>query len=694
MMRSLFSGVSGLRNHQTKMDVIGNNIANINTVGFKRGRVNFQEMLVQTIRGASAPQGGRGGVNAQQVGLGVQVASIDYVQTQGNLQSTGKTTDLALQGDGFFILSDGADQLYTRTGIFDLDQDGNLIFASNGMKVMGWTTVDAYGKIVTNTSLTNITIPIGQSMKPQATEAVTYANNLDASAKLGTVHQTQVEVYDSVGNAHTIVTNFEKLSVDADGNTTWGYTVSLGNNDAIIQTFIGQFDTYDSLLPGGPGDPIPTPTTKLETQYQVLNLAQRAAFLANPNVTIDGKPITKDLKFSDLVQDTGNPAFSIRDQVSYLTGGAANFDSLDVAQKLFILEAAYAAVEANKQVAAGNPKFSGDYSLNVTAPYTGAGTVFGNNYYIDNLGVPYPLTVTDPAANTDPSVAETITIKIYSDSDPTGFTITLTETGPNTGIFQSDFNFTNGASNAATRSIKVKDGDTITIEYGGSTVDTARWYTTTYSPEYVDDLLKVQTSLGIDKLNPRYGYIIFDQSGQLKADETRLANLIIDPKNINLTRAYSFSPSGAKTVNIIPDFKSLTQYTSPFTASAVNQNGNPAGTLQSFTIDKNGTVTGIFSNGFTKDLAVIAIANFNNPGGLMKMGENLFKRSNNSGLAQIGPAGTGGRGSITPGALEMSNVDLSQEFTDMIVTQRGFQANSRIITTSDEMLQELVNLKR
>lgn len=689
MMRSLFSGVSGLRNHQTKMDVIGNNIANINTVGFKRGRVNFQEMLVQTIRGASAPQGGRGGVNAQQVGLGVQVASIDYVQTQGNLQSTGKTTDLALQGDGFFILSDGADQLYTRTGIFDLDQDGNLIFASNGMKVMGWTTVDAYGKIITNTSLTNITIPIGQSMKPLATEAVTYANNLDASAKLGTVHQTQVEVYDSVGNAHTIVTNFEKVAVDADGNTTWEYSVSLGNNDPIIQNFISQFDTYDSLLPGGPGDRIPTPTTKLETQYQVLNLAQRAAFLANPNVIKDGKMITKDLKITDLADDP-NPALSIKAQVESLFSVPATFDSLDAAQKLFILEAAYAAVEANKQVAAGNTSQFPlpDYSLSATSPYVDARTPLASDVFLDDLGA-----LTKPITVNDVPGLGTIDVIVRSTTDSTGITVTLSETPAGSGVYTANFGFTAGASGAGL--IKVGDGDTITVEYpAGTEIDSARWYQSTYSPNYVEDLLAKQAELKIDKLNPRFGYIIFDQSGQLKADETRQANLITDPKNINLTRAYSFSPSGAKTVSIIPDFKSLTQYTSPFTASAVNQNGNPAGTLQSFTIDKNGTVTGIFSNGFTKDLAVIAIANFNNPAGLMKMGENLFKRSNNSGLAQVGPAGTGGRGSITPGALEMSNVDLSQEFTDMIVTQRGFQANSRIITTSDEMLQELVNLKR
>jgi len=428
MMRSMFAGVSGLRNHQTRMDVIGNNIANVNTVGFKKSRVTFQDMLNQTIRGASSPQGGRGGTNPQQVGLGMTLASIDTIQTQGNLQSTGKMTDLAVQGDGFFILSDGNDQVYTRAGAFDLDRNGNLINA-NGFKVQGWLPDPATGAIDTNTSLTGLSVVMGSSMEPKATTDVTFANNLDASAAPrvlapptpGFTHPISVTTYDSLGVAHTVSLEIEKTEVA----NTW------------------------------------------------------------------------EVKLVGVTGSTGAPT---------LTPAAP-----------------------------------------VLIEFTAAGAY-----------------------------------------RPPG---------------------------------------------GGSTTSA----------------------------NPQV----------------------------------SFTPSsGASPMTINLDFSRFTQYASDTTARATDQNGNEPGVLRAYTIDTTGTITGVYSNGLNKVLGQLALANFSNPGGLVKEGENLFRKSNNSGEPDIGAAGRGGRGTIAPGSLEMSNVDLSQEFTDMIVTQRGFQANSRIITASDEMLQELVNLKR
>ena len=160
MLRSMFSAISGLRGHQIMMDVIGNNIANVNTVGFKSGRVNFQDILSQTLHGATAPQGGIGSINPAQIGLGMTVAGIDVLQTQGNLQSTGKTTDMAIQGDGFFIESDGAGTYYTRDGAFDIALDGSLANPASGMKVQGWQA-DAAGNIDITQPIYNIVIPIG-----------------------------------------------------------------------------------------------------------------------------------------------------------------------------------------------------------------------------------------------------------------------------------------------------------------------------------------------------------------------------------------------------------------------------------------------------------------------------------------------------------------------------------------------------
>ncbi|MDT3699250.1 MAG: flagellar hook protein FlgE [Thermincola sp.] len=433
MMRSMFAGVSGLRNHQTRMDVIGNNIANVNTVGYKRSKVIFQDMLSQNIRGASSPQGGRGGTNPQQVGLGVTVGSIDIVHTQGSSETTGKTTDMMVDGDGLFIVANGSNKYYTRGGNFDFDAAGSLI-NGNGLQVQGWNADATTGAIDTTQLISGIVVSKGVSIS-QPTSAVEFSGNLNANTvvynagppTVGEVGLT-ANVFDSLGNSHTAY-----IYLQNNGDNTW--TVSDTSGDA-----------------ANPTNPA----------WMTINIGQDIAFnpdgtfLTDPQVTISGQPV--------------NPT-------------AQNFST----------------------------------------------------------ATPVP-------------------------------------------------------------------------------------------------------------------------AGDLPA--------------------------------ITLDFSGASQFAGATTVQMTYQDGAEAGTLTGFAVDKTGVITGQFSNGISKQLAQVAIANFSNPGGLSKAGGNVYSETNNSGAAQIGTAGTGGRGEITPGALEMSNVDLSQEFTDMIITQRGFQANSRIITTSDEMLQELVNLKR
>lgn len=406
MMRSLFAGVSGLRNHQTRMDVIGNNIANVNTVGFKASRVNFQDVLSQTIQGASSGSGNRGGTNPIQVGLGMGLSSIDTLFTDGSSQPTGKPTDLAIQGQGFFILSDGATQVYTRSGNFDFDTNGNYLVPGTGLKVMGWQA-DKNGNIDTSSTISSIQVPVGKTMPAKASTSITYANNLSGDAKIGDKVPASMDVYDSKGNVHTVDGVFENTGVNQ-----WKLTVS-----------------------------------------------------------------------------TTTPA--------------------------------------------------------ATASYT----------------------------------------------------------------------------------------------------------------------------------------LDFNTDGSFKPPATPYT-------------AFSFSPAGAATVNITLDLAGLTQHGGESTAKALDQDGYAAGTLDTVSIAPSGVVIGRFTNGKTQNLAQVALAVFNNPAGLNKYGNNMFAKSNNSGEAQVGPSGSGGRGLFIPGSLEMSNVDLAQEFSNMIITQRGFQANSKIITTTDQMLEELANLKR
>lgn len=427
MMRSLFAGVTGLKNHQTRMDVIGNNIANVNTVGFKASRVNFQDVLSQTLQGASSGSGTRGGTNPMQIGLGMGLASVDTVFTDGSFQPTGKQTDLSIQGSGFFVLSDGANQVYTRAGSFDFDNQGNFLVPGTGYKVMGWVQDKTTGKIDTNQAIKSITVPVGTTMPAQVTKNVTYANNLSASAAIGTEVPAAIDVYDSQGNPYNLNGTFKKTA-----DNSWSFTP-------------------DSQI--------------------------------------------KDAK----------------------------------------------------------------------------GVVLAK-------------------------VTTTATISLKFDS--------------------------NGA-------------------YDSSSV---------------------------------------------------LGNIKIDPTDSSITPQSPFYGAGA--FPITPKFSDMTQYGGESTAKAVDRDGYPEGSLEKTTIDTDGIITGRFSNGQSQALARVCLATFNNPSGLNKVGDNLYTQSNNSGIAQVGTANSGGRGKFNPGSLEMSNVDLAQEFSNMIITQRGFQANSKIISVSDEMLQDLANLKR
>jgi len=224
MLRSMFSGVSGLRSHQTMMDVVGNNIANVNTTGYKAARVAFQDTLSQLVKGGSAGGGAgtdTGGMNAQQIGLGVRVGAIDNVQTQGSLQSTGRTTDLAIQGDGYFMVKNAEQTLYTRAGNFNFDNQGNLVDTA-GYIVQGFLA-DADGNINTTGSAQNLRLPLGQSVPPRATDRVTLGGNLSSNLPVqgsGTPPlpdsasqvASNIQVYDTLGNAHMVTFTYTKVA--------------------------------------------------------------------------------------------------------------------------------------------------------------------------------------------------------------------------------------------------------------------------------------------------------------------------------------------------------------------------------------------------------------------------------------------------------------------------------------------------
>lgn len=408
MMRSMFAGISGLRSHQTMMDVVGNNIANVNTAGYKASVVTFQEALTQTLQGPSAGSAAQGGSNPLQIGLGTRVATIDGVFTQGASQVTGRNTDLAIQGDGFFVLENGDTRFYTRAGNFSFDSAGNLT-APGGARVMGWTA-DTDGNIDFSRPLAAIQLPLTQVIDPVVTTNVSLGGNLAADAAVGEQQVTTINVYDSIGNPHELVATFTKTGANA-----WSVSAQIDGAAATLSSTSVTFGTDGSLTSASP-------------------------------ITLSG------------ITPTGADPFSI------------------------------------------------DIDLSSETPL---------------------------------------------------------------------------------------------VQFGGS-------------------------------------------------------------------------PSMA----------------------AYAQDGNEIGFMRSFVISDDGTIIGQFSNGWTKLLGTVATASFTNPAGLMRSGESRFQASINSGEPIVGTPGSGNRGLLSAGTLEMSNVDLAAEFTNMIIAQRGFQANSRVITAADEILSDLVNLKR
>lgn len=524
MMRSMFSGVSALRNHQTMMDVIGNNIANVNTVGFKASRAIFQEALNQTLEGATAPGNGRGGSNPRQVGLGVSLGAIANYHTPGNLQSSGSNTDVAIQGNGYFVVGSGDQRYFTRAGTFDFDEDGSLVSITNGMHVFGWHARD--GVVDTNQPTEALRIPVDQMIAPTATTRIEYSGNLD-SRTTGTL------AFD--GKPMVISDGVNEASVSFELTPTGAYN-----------EWFWRADVSGGTVVDAAGDPLGS------MAFGTLRLG--------PNGEVIYQSASDNIR---IVPDGGNtPIEIVPPQVGAADGGMFTW-----------IDATGNAVETNQ----------GSY----TAPSADLATI----HVFDSQGARHDVIVSFER----------------------------------TSLYEWTWVAEDHLGNAV----------------GGGTVS-------------------------------------FSSSGVFESQ----------------TGSITLTPTGVEPLEIEPDFTKLTQFASPTTAAAVDQNGYPSGTLETVSVDALGRIVASFSNGLEQVMGQLALATFRNPGGLFKEAGTLFRESANSGMANIGAAGTGNRGSIAPGNLEMSNVDLGMEFTHMIVTQRGYQANSRIITTTDEMLQEVVNLKR
>ncbi len=658
MLRSLFSGVSGMKNQQISMDVIGNNIANVNTVGFKASRVTFQESLSQVVQNGRSSTENLGGTNPMNVGLGVNVASVDKLFTQGNLERTGNTMDLAIEGDGYFVLSNGNQEFFTRAGNLNVDSNGNLVLGNTGYYVQG-RMADSNGAISSAAEIQNITLPFGQKAPAKATTTISFEGNLNSetdqkSQILGSDFSSYAGVTSAALAVPIDLTGANELTIavdnDAGGTITETLTLteaSYGTVSELVAEINGQIsgNTYltgeviAELDDSGGTDKIVIRTTDTGGSETNITLSGSATTPISLGTTTEyGTASTTplaDLSFfgSDLstgdqirINGTTYQGESVADVYTYADGDTVQ-DLLDAMNSVF---------------SGASVTLSNDGMLRITDSVSGESKSTANLIYIDNdTGTSSTLPVFNVTQEGVDAGTHSASMVTY-DSKGEAHTVTI--------------NFTNISSE--------------------DDADIWRW------EAIVDDneIIPSAGNRGIIKFNPN-GSLAYSQSDD--------------------GQSLTFEPGdGASTMEIVLDvgtagsFTGITQLSNPMTAVATSHDGYSMGDLYNISFDETGTITGYFTNGVSQELAQVALATFNNQSGLNPVGENVFQVGSNSGQAVKGWAQSTIPAQITPNYLEMSNVDLTQEFTNMIVAQRGFQANSRVITTSDTLLQEVVRLKQ
>lgn len=539
MMRALYSGVSGLKTHQTKMDVIGNNIANVNTVAFKSSSTAFSDLMYQTVSGSSGPTQTRGGVNAKQIGLGVTTGSTSVnITTPGSTQTTGDGWDLRITGDSFFIVNNGSQNLFTKSGAFTIDGNGNLVTKATGYMVMGWQ-VDPTTQTIRKDTVSGLRVMQEANMTspPEATTEATCGGILDKYSKSVNTddgYMMSLNFYDALGYSYTA-----KFAVKTANQDTLTYTVELSDildaeNHSILQDYLD-------------ADPNNTMT----------------------NIFGNATPVDR--------------SYALADGFSYANGTFTNADGerlrYDDANKKYI------AVDN-----AGNDIAGKEYTVS---------SMFGIS---DRQAQDY----TEAQVTAEGRYEYTETVY--------GYTLDFKEGEPNAGTFD--------------------------------------WV----GQEGAESVLLKMSALGTQFRNIN---VDFSTSGCY--DNGAVSTLGVDRGAVN----------------------------------GIDGLGRRLGALTGLSVQENGEIYGSYDNGTRRLLGQIAVTVFANPAGLEKLGENCYQQTLNSGeFDGIGQDVTADGGKMSSGVLEMSNVDLANEFTEMITTQRGFQANSRIITTSDSLLEELVNLKR
>ena len=686
MMPSLFSGVSGLKSHQTRMNVIGNNIANVNTTGFKSSRTTFADTLSQTLSGASAPQDNLGGTNPKQIGLGTGVASIDMLFTDGSVQSTGKNTDLCLSGNGLFVVKQGNQTYYTRNGAFAFDAEGNYVLPSSGLYVQGWMATD--GVLNTSGAVGNIQIAAGKSMEAKKTETASYTNNLKADTAGYEISSISVNYAD--GTSKTGLSNF-KATPSAKGSIT--LHTNNGKSIPLDETADYPFKTgvplagkklwtskIDSVQAEGGGVTLTLGTGDAVSSINSTTTLRCTAPLTDGNAysvggtytitgTIDTNGVTTNSPGTGMttLAVTLNDAANNTTKITITVPQPENFNYKDGDAVSFSLPitSIEAAVGAKLNTANGQ-QASLDKKLNITSAdqeygYKGL-AADGNVASIERVGQG--------------------TAYSHNGKEVSSVNIVTTDGRTLTGLAGTEYKKGKMFYPTITTSLSIYDTE-------GKSHSVPLLLTKTEANTWKASLAGGTNSTTITEDNGDMVTVSLDSS-DIKFDTA--GKYVSGAGTLNLSYADHDGKQTTADQSVAINFASLTQYSGSSTVKG-DTDGNAAGTLSSVSVDSSGVITGTYTNSIKQAEAQVAIAQFTNASGLTKTGNSLYQESNNSGTANVKTAADLGV-KITPSALEMSNVDIANEFSDMIITQRGFQSNSKIITVGDEMLETLINMKR
>ena len=821
MMRSLWSGVSGLQSHQVAMDVESHNIANVNTVGFKYSRANFSDQFSQTARPATAPEGELGGKNAMQIGLGTQIVSTQQIFSQGSIETTDSNTDMAIQGNGFFIVSPdgGLTRYYTRNGQFTRDSLGNFV-DNNGYIVQGWMRNEETNTIDPTGPIKNIVIEPGLSIPANATTEINYKGNLNSGNEIGSQsspiysldhHHGWVdkngdglinnnnELFGTteLGNSTENNENWAEFYTDAKGNVKMhekgvdlgvifnekGSSLNLRENQGIWVSYADAKYTSGPItgLDANAGTNLNIDLNGVNIQGNVKTLGEIEALInakqaqtgvsasiVNGNrlqlVNQNNTGTTENMKNIKLVARDGNNANAVQGLIfggvnqgnqAQTTGSATIItaykytyskaapdtatheynDATD--RKVRTTEDLRRAMQTDARLyvnynegANGATQILSAAGANAVQAWQANGTFTQSAKDNRNDGVEVTInaqgqfSISNPAGdawneqdgdggqnnndtidNRDPNQAA-----LNRNNDADDHTLTLTVTG-----FSSDtvnvnqkltdvFSSISGSLTSGSSSTKVSSA----IKMASHSMTTEVYDSLGTKHEVAIEFRKVEQT---EENGTRWSMVIrVPEPAQINPDAPVYKNIITgeirfksdgsilgyQPSSITLTPNNGSSAGQTIALNFgtLGGFEGMRSYDAKSSTDNIAQDGYKGGTLNDLRIDENGKIIGSFTNGRSLALAQVGMATFTNNNGLENLGGNVFGETANSGTAVIGAANSGARGKISGSALEMSNVDLSRAFTQLIVVQRGYQANSKTITTSDTMLNTLLQLKQ